>query len=277
MPELPEVETIKIELEKIIKGKKIKNIDIKLPKIINVPPAQFKKILIDSNIINIKRRAKILIFELSNGYNLFIHLKLTGQFFYQSTINKQQPTIKKGQVIFNFIDGSKLFYNDFRKFGWLKLMNNKEAEEFLEKENFGPEPLKQEFTLTVFKKILGKKKRSKIKPLLMDQKFIAGIGNIYATEICFYAKINPLRIISTLREKEIDELYKGIKKILSTAIKLKGSSIDIYLDIYGQQGKYISFLKVYDRAGELCLKCKTKIEEITLAGRNTYFCPKCQN
>lgn len=110
----------------------------------------------------------------------------------------------------------------------------------------------------------------------MDQKFIAGIGNIYASEICFYAKAHPLRIISTLQEKEIRGLYDGIKTILSMAIKLKGSSMDTYLDIYGQQGEYIQFLKVYGRAGKLCFKCQSKIEGIKLAERSTYFCLKCQ-
>lgn len=157
MPELPEVETIKMELKKAIKGKKIKNIEIRLLKIINVLPVQFKKILIGSSIINIERRAKILIFELSNEHKLFIHLKLTGQLIYQpAKINKY------AYVIFTFNDNSKLFYNDQRQFGWLKLINKKEAEKFLEKENFGPEPLEKEFTLNVFKKLLEKKREVKL-------------------------------------------------------------------------------------------------------------------
>lgn len=278
MPELPEVETIKTELEKTIKNKEIKDIEINLSKIINVLPNQFKKILIGATIINIERRAKLLILGLSNEYKLFIHLKLTGQLIYKKTKNQKLKTkINEEKYLIAFIfKNSQLFYNDSRQFGWFKLMNNKEAKKFLEKENFGPEPLEQKFTLNIFKKILEKKKRSKIKPLLMDQKFISGIGNLYAAEICFYAKVHPMRIVLTLHENEIKNLFNGIKKILSIAIKLKGSSADTYLDIYGQQGKYESFLKVYNRAGKLCLKCKTKIEKIKLAGRGTYFCPKCQ-
>jgi len=278
MPELPEVETIKCQLLKQIKNKKIESCEVRSPRVINVAKNDFKKKIIGAVIKDIKRRAKLLIIGLSNDWSLVIHLKLTGQLLYhKSKIKKLKLKDEKyTHLIFYFTDGSSLFYNDRRQFGYIKLIKTKEVPQFLAKENFGPEPLEKGFTLNAFKILLNKKPRLKIKPLLMDQSFLAGIGNVYAQEICFYAKVNPNRIVSTLLDKEINELYQGIKKILLAAIFYKGSSVDTYLDIYGLKGKYIPFLKVYNREGKECLRCGTKIKKITLGGRGTCFCPNCQ-
>lgn len=273
MPELPEVETIKKQLQNKIIGKKIKLVEIKLPRFINLSVNDFKKTVEKTTIIGISRRAKILIISLSNNWSLIIHLKLTGQLIYK----KNQSKIDKyTHLIFHFTDKSQLFYNDLRQFGYIKLIESKKVSEFLIKENFGPEPLEKDFTLEKFKKLLVKKSRQKIKPLLMDQTFLAGIGNVYAQEICFYAKILPYRKVSTLSDREIKKIYDGIKRILTSAIAHRGSSVDTYLDIYGLKGEYIPFLKVYNRENQPCLNCKTKIKTISLAGRGTCFCPGCQ-
>lgn len=274
MPELPEVETIKLQLEKEIKGKEIRDVRVNEARLVNLPASRFQKILAGLKIEKIRRRAKVLIFELSKKYQLFIHLKLTGQLFFQSTINNH--LLREPQIVFTFTDNSRLFYNDLRRFGWLKLFKREQGEKFLIEEKFGPEPLEKEFTLEIFKSLLENRSRMKIKPCLMDQRFIAGIGNVYAAEICFFAKVRPTRLNKTLTEQEKKDLYFGIKKILSEAIKQKGSSVDAYLDIYAEEGEYIPFLKVYQRAGKECFQCRTKIKEIRLVGRSTCFCPKCQ-
>ena len=270
MPELPEVETIRRELLQKIRSKKIASVEVLTPKMINCPVNEFIKIIKNAKIKDIQRRAKLLIIKLSNGYNLVVHLKLTGQFIYEI------QDIKYTHLIFTFEKGDKLFFNDLRKFAFVKLLDNKELKELLTKENFGPEPLEKNFTLDIFQNLLTQKKKAKIKPLLMNQEFLAGVGNIYASESCFYAKILPTRPAGNLTKKEIKELYQGLRKILSAAIIRKGSSVNQYIDIYGKKGEYVPFLKVYNRQGKLCLRCGTKIKKITLAGRGTYFCPGCQ-
>lgn len=276
MPELPEVETIKNQLLEKIRGKKIKAADVRLPKMIqNVSVKEFKKIVEGATIKDIQRRAKLLIINLSNGYSLIIHLKLTGQIIYMKTL--EYKNIKTfTQIIYYFTDNSVLLHNDIRQFGYVKVTKTKDLENMFEKEKFGPEPLEKEFTLDKFKKLLTKKSRQKIKPLLMDQTFLAGIGNLYAQEACWCAKILPTRIVKNLSEKEIETLFNCLIKILKKAIKYKGSSVDTYVDISGQAGDYVPKLKVYDREGQKCLRCGGKIKKIVLAGRGTYYCSNCQ-
>lgn len=270
MPELPEVETIRQQLTKTIKNKKITKVKVQEPRMINVSAEEFIKKVEKSNITNIRRRAKLLIIDLPSDYSLIIHLKLTGLLIYN-----QEPD-KHTHVVFQFSDGKKLLYKDIRKFGYMKLIKTSEVPAFLEKEGFGPEPLTKEFTLDKFKELLSKKKHSKIKPLLMDQTFLAGVGNVYAQEACFYAKINPQRKVNTLTKKEIKDLYDSLRKVLVWALKHKGLSVDTYIDIYGKPGQFVPFLKVYQRGGKKCLRCKTTLKEIRLQGRGTTFCPQCQ-
>ncbi|MDD5295192.1 MAG: bifunctional DNA-formamidopyrimidine glycosylase/DNA-(apurinic or apyrimidinic site) lyase [Patescibacteria group bacterium] len=295
MPELPEVETIKSELEEKIKGKKIKGVDIRLPKIINLPVKNFKEIIKGKIIEKIGRRAKLIIIKLSQNWNLLIHLKLTGQLIYPHTYFRQKPLASKNakqskvgvgvyngkeekytHLIFYFNDNSKLLFNDLRQFGYVKLLKDDEIEKIFIKSKLGPEPLDKSFTLKVLKDLLVKKQKQKIKSLLMDQTFISGLGNIYAQEICFYAKVLPTRVVATLKDEEIKNIFNGIREVLLSAIKQKGSSIDNYRDIYGKKGNYVPFLKVYQRKGQKCFRCGGRVEEIKLGGRGTSFCPKCQ-
>jgi len=276
MPELPEVETIRNQLETKIIGKKIKTIDIRLAKIIvGSSPKKFSQVVKGSRIKSIDRRAKILIINLFNNYSLAIHLKLSGQIIYQPEIFNLKSN-KHTHLIYYFTDGSVLLHNDVRQFGWVKLFKTSELEKYFQKEKFGPEPLNETFTSEIFQKLLLAKPRQKIKPLLMDQKFIAGIGNIYAQEACFCAKILPTRIVKSLKKYEIKDLYSCLIKILKKAIVCHGSSIDDYLDARGEKGSYACYLKVYDRLGKKCYRCSGIIKKIVLAGRGTYFCSKCQ-
>ncbi len=270
MPELPEIETIKRQLNRKIKGKKIKAVEVRLPKLIKYPLEKFKKLVAGAIITNISRRAKLLIIELSNGYCLVIHLKLSGQLIYQGEPNKHT------HLVYYFADGTRLIHNDLRQFGFVKVVPKKELALFLKKEKYGPEPLSKEFTLKTFQELLNKRKGAKIKPLLMDQTWLAGLGNIYSDEVLFLAKVLPFRKAGTLKPAEIKRIYQGIKDILSLAVLRRGTSADQYLDTAGQKGDYLPLLKVYGRQGQPCYICGAKIERLKIAGRSAHFCPKCQ-
>jgi formamidopyrimidine-DNA glycosylase len=270
MPELPEVETIKRQLNRRIKGKKIKTVEVRLPRFVKYPLEKFKKIVSGAKITNVSRRAKLLLIELSNGHSLIIHLKLTGQLIFND-----QPT-KHTHLIYYFTDGSQLIHNDLRQFGFVKVILTKELADFLAEEKFGPEPLNREFTLDLFKQLLNKRRGSKIKPLLMDQSFLAGIGNLYSDEILFLARVLPTRKVSTLKTAKIEKIYQAIKKILSLAVSRRGASADTYVDTEGKEGNYLPLIKVYRREGQPCYICGTKIKRLKIGGRSAHFCPKCQ-
>lgn len=265
MPELPEVETIKRELDRAVLGKKIAEIIINNPKVIREPgKAEFIKGLKNTTIKNVLRKGKLLILELSSGKSLAIHLKLTGQLLYPGDA-------KLARISFKLSNGKLLDFNDSRLLGELRLLDSWQSLKFIKE--LGPEPF--DLTVDKFKQmLLGKK--TKIKPLLMDQTFISGVGNLYAAEALFRAKIHPERPASSLSDKEKTLLFKEIKDTLSEAIQHKGSSLDQYLQLSGEAGDYVKYHKVYDREGKPCLACKTPIKRISLGGRGTYFCPKCQ-
>jgi len=265
MPELPEVETVKRGLVKTILGKKIVAVIINNPKVIRQPKKElFVKGLTGETIKNILRKGKLLILELASGKALAVHLKMTGQLVYPGNG-------RASRVSFKLSDGKLLDFNDQRLFAELRLVDDWQKLKFVQE--LGPEP----FALTAqrFSEMLEAKK-TKIKPLLMDQRFIAGIGNLYAAEALFRAKINPQRPAETLTEKEKASLFKEIKDTLSEAIHCKGSSVDQYVQLSGEAGSYAKYHKVYGRAGKPCLVCKTPIKRIALGGRGTYFCPRCQ-
>lgn len=283
MPELPEVETIKKELELKIKGKTIKNVEVLWKGTLNVSVNKFIALVKDAKVLGVSRRAKIIVVALSNGYSLIVHLKMTGQLIYISKISDgglkailADPAYKYVRLIFFFAGSDALVFNDLRKFGYIKIVPEDKVQELLTGEKFGPEPLGKDFTLEKFEGILKKYPKRRIKQLLMDQTVIAGIGNIYADEICFYAKVMPTRQASSLTDKEIRGIYEGIKKILARAIELRGSSVENYVDVSGKRGDYVKELRVYDREGEKCFLCPGKIKRIKLGGRSAHFCPKCQ-
>lgn len=242
MPELPEVETIKRQLSRKIIG----------------------KCLGDKKIIDVRRRAKILMIDLNDGSSLAIHLKLTGQLIFNG------PVSKFTRHVFKFSDGSQLIFNDARKFGWWKMVKNTGD---LEK-SFGPEA--PDVDLAIFKDLLKKRPNARIKPLLMDQKIIAGIGNIYSDEILFASRVHPLRQIKTLEDKEIRLMHSNIKRILKEAIKYGGSSVQYYLDACGKKGGYEKHHKVYQRDGRKCPRCGAVIQRIKMGGRSAHYCLNCQ-
>jgi len=273
MPELPEVETIRQQLLKEIVGKKIKELTINDSQIINLPPEKFQALLTGVKIKDIRRRAKLLIFDFNNDYSLIVHLKLTGRFIY---FKNNQKIKDKAHLIFIFQDKTKLLYQDIRKFGYLKLVPTNLAQDIIKAHNFGPEVLDKDFTLERFEKVIRQKPKAKIKPLLMDQSILAGIGNVYSQEACFRAGINPQRTVKSLSKEDVKRLYQALKKVVVLALKKRGSSVDTYLDIYGKRGDFEPLLKVYGRENKPCFNCGAKIKRIKMNGRSTYFCPKCQ-
>lgn len=271
MPELPEVETIKRDLQKTILGRKIIRVCVHNPAVIREPsPAVFEKSLKGLTIKNILRRGKLLILELSNGSFLTIHLKMTGQLILSQKLGNPSGS-ENSRVAFQLSGGQTLNFNDQRLFGELRLVDAWKKMKFIQ--GLGPEPF--DLTYGGFKDMLSKKK-TRIKPLLMDQSFISGIGNIYAAEILFRAKINPERSAQSLNEEERKALYQEIREVLKSAIKHGGSSIDDYVRLSGKRGDYVKFHRVYGRQDQPCFVCNSIIKKITQGGRGTYFCPKCQ-
>ena len=293
MPELPEVEIIRKGLLTKVKGKKIKNIKVRYAKSFVCD----KRNIINVKINDIKRKAKVLQIIFSNKYSLLIHLKMTGQLIYQKSnipsrilgASKDQKYTgghyqraydqplphKHTHVIYTFNDGSKLYFNDLRKFGWNRVVKTSNAEKILGPENFGAEPFTPEFTEKYLKKICSKSKKS-IKDVLIDQRKISGIGNIYSSEILFYAKINPFKSANSLTDNEISRLKKATEKALKLGIEHGGSSDSTFVNVEGKKGKYLNIVKVYGRKGQKCKGCKGKVITKKSGGRTTYWCPMCQ-
>lgn len=293
MPELPEVETIRRQLLKEVVGKKIKEVELRLPKLVYFDGKKgdaknFKKNLEGVEIEKVDRAAKILILTLSNGFTLLIHLKMTGQLIYRAPNGETKrgghpwppdsvdvPN-KWTHIIFKFSDGSVLYFNDLRQFGYMKLVRTSALKDQKEIKKLGPEPFDKNFTPEVFSKMLKKRAKAKIKPLLIDQNFLSGIGNIYADESLHYAGILPTRPSGKIKSEEIIKLHIGIEKILKKSIEKGGTSVDTYVTLSGGKGSYEKYLKVYGREGKKCFRCKGIVRRVKLGGRSAHFCPRCQ-
>ena len=290
MPELPEVETIVRDLNRQLKNKKIISVKSLDKKVFQLAAGEVKNIL-GKIIRGVRRRAKMIIFDLADYY-LIMHLKMTGQLVLEtktSLIAGGHPTrLPDGQVanegkklpnkfsrvIFKFNDKSTLYFNDVRRFGWIKLMA---ADEFIKfSGRLGVEPLSRNFTLAYFKQALARRPKTTIKQALLEQKYISGIGNIYADESLFLALIKPSRQVKTLSGQETKKLWRAIPKILKYAIKHRGTSFNDYVDAQGEAGNFVKYLKVYGRAGKKCKNCGGLVKKIKLGGRGTHWCDKCQ-
>jgi formamidopyrimidine-DNA glycosylase len=273
MPELPEVETVKRSLTPYLKGKKIENVEMFFDGIIKYPTsASFRERIIGRTIIDLERRGKYLLFFLDEGLTLVIHLRMTGQL---TVCSRNLPINKHTHLIFSLSSQQEWRFTDVRKFGLVYLVPTGDWKCIKGLKNLGYEPLAEEFTLQVLTKLL-RGKKGKIKPFLLDQSKIAGIGNIYADEILFRAGLHPERTIKTLKTAEIKKLYQAIKLTLKEAVVYRGTSLRDYVDGRGEKGGFQERLKVYSRGGKLCYRCGTRLERIVVAGRGTVFCPCCQ-
>ena len=279
MPELPEVETIRLGLQKYVVGHKITDIEVRLPKIFAGSAEQ----IIGSNVIAARRFGKGLVIDLSNGYSLAIHVKLTGQLIYRDPKTAKIPVskVKVGSVpnkfthvIFKLDRGAVLYYNDQRRFGWIKVVPTNKVSEMPYFKGIGPEVFK-DLTLKKFEKIVSGSKVV-IKPLLMDQKRIGGIGNIYANDALFLSGIDPRRKAHTLTEEEMKKLYKAIHTVMERGFKYGGASELSFVNVLGQEGEYQNHSLVYGKKGKECPNKNGTIKKIYLGGRGTFFCPACQ-
>lgn len=281
MPELPEVETIRLGAKKYLVGKKIKDIEVKVPKLF----LGNKKDIISSTITDVKRVAKILELVLDNGKSILIHLKMTGQLVYQPENEKISCAVgghmqkaygqplphKYTHITYTFTDGSKLYFNDLRKFGWNKVLKS-DAIARLFDENYGPEPMSEKFTEKYLKTIFSKSSKN-IKEFLIDQSKIGGIGNIYSNDALYWAGILPTRQAKSLSNIEIKKLKEAIERVFKLGLKYGGSSENTYVDINGKMGKYMNHSAVYrkesDPKGHV-------VNRIKMGTRSSFFCPICQ-
>lgn len=281
MPELPEVQTIANQLERELAGKEIVGLSVLNAKSFTGKASD----VIGQKIIRISRRAKVLIVELDNGKFLLFHLKMTGQLIYIDRDKRiagghadhdwhaELPN-KHTRIIFDFGNDQKLFFNDLRVFGWCKVVTKAEMDEYFTK--FGPEPLPK-IDIESLKARAVRMKNSAVKKFLMDQSVIAGIGNIYADETLFAARIHPKRLVSSTTEAEWKSIAKNAERILAFAVEKGGTTDNDYVNAYGGKGGMQDYLNVYHKAGEPCPNsCGGTIKRIVVGGRGTHFCPVCQ-
>ncbi|WP_430606257.1 formamidopyrimidine-DNA glycosylase [Enterococcus sp. AZ170] len=272
MPELPEVETVRKGLEKLVVGKTIKEVTVLWPRIIETPEVDvFAQQLIGQTIENMERRGKFLIFKLTN-YDLVSHLRMEGKY---ETHDPQNDRNKHTHVIFTFTDETELRYLDVRKFGRMTLVEKNQAGLYKGILALGPEPVPSQFKLSEFRRGL-KKHHKAIKPLLLDQRLVTGLGNIYVDEALWEAKIHPEQPADTLKAKEIERLYHAIIDVLGRAVEAGGTTIRSYLNALGEAGTFQISLNVYGQTEKPCSRCGTPIKKIKVAQRGTHFCPKCQ-
>lgn len=271
MPEIAEVETVRNTLKNMILNKKIKSVNVIYPKMLEGDVEEFKKLLPDKKFIDIKRIGKWLIFDLGEYY-LLSHLRMEGKFFVK---NSEEEINKHEHIIITFTDGTDLRYHDTRKFGRMNLIKKEDLNSTEAIKKQGIEPISDELTKEyLYDKI--SKKHLPMKTILLDQTIIAGLGNIYADEVLFASKINPLKKGVDVTMYECERIRKSSKKIIEEAIKYGGTTIKSYTSSLGVTGRFQQFLQVHKKEGESCKICGTKIERIKVGGRSTYFCPKCQ-
>jgi len=285
MPELPEVETIRRDLQKKILNKKIVHLEILLKRTIKNDSKKFSQEILGDKFVDIDRIGKLLIFRLAKSKKLLlIHLKMTGQLIYclrnqiiggghSDKSEIQCLPNRHTRVSFEFSDKGKLYFNDLRTFGYLKLVDDNELE--IVKEKFGIEPMDKGFNFDFLKGVL-KNRKTNIKAILLNQNLISGIGNIYADEILFASRILPTRLANSLNDAEIKLIAKNSKIILEKAILNRGTTFNNYVDADGQKGNFSKLLKVYGRAGLKCKRCDGVVKKMKVAGRGTHYCEKCQ-
>ncbi len=287
MPELPEVETVRRGLHELIIGRTVKKVVHDTPKSFPNAAADVEMFLVGAKVIDVRRRAKVLLIDLDSQYTLVIHLKMTGQLVFRAndarfgaghpndSLIGELPD-RSTRVTFTFADDSYLYFNDQRKFGWVRLMPTLEVPNIDFMQKVGPEPLEHDFTSNQFKERFKRKAKSPIKAALLDQTVIAGVGNIYADESLWGAKIHPLRKVATITDDEFEKLYHELRDVMNLAIEKGGSTDRNYVNAEGKKGSYIDFARVFRREGKPCPRCGTIIVKFKAAGRGTHICPHCQ-
>ena len=289
MPELPEVETVILGLHGLLRSHTIRKVDYDWPNSFRISNKDVKKFILNSNIIDVRRRGKMILIDLSTQKTLLIHLKLTGQLVYKQTLNLNEirrfgaghPTKslisklpdKTTRVIFELDRQAHLFFNDLRKFGWIQIFSTKDIEQTKYISSLGPDALKisnKEFVQAICTR------HKSIKACLLDQTIIAGCGNIYADESLWLSKIHPNTLASKLKPKQGAILCKQLQNVLKLGLHHGGSSIRNYVNAKGEKGGFLDFVNVYQRKGLPCKRCQNKINRIIVASRGTHICEVCQ-
>lgn len=300
MPELPEVETIRIGLGRLLPGRVIASEEHDWAKSFPNPPADVAQFLAGAKIIQVRRRAKVLLIDLASDYTLVIHLKMTGQLVFvreahRLSADSSAPIAgerfggghpsdslvgrlpdKSTRVTLEFQDGSHLFFNDQRKFGWMRLLPTIEVPNIDFMQKVGPEPLEADFTWQVLRDRLQRRKNTSIKAAILDQTVVAGVGNIYADESLWGAKIHPATLVRNVSDAKVKALHKALVDVLQLSIAKGGSSNRNYVDAEGNKGSYMMFANVFRREGQACPRCGTTLIKTKVAGRGTHICPHCQ-
>ena len=297
MPELPEVETVTKDLRKTIVGRKIVDAWTDTPKLIKqMSFLEFKKKIVGAKILGVRRIAKNILIDLNGGMTMLVHLKMTGHFLIgrwkidnkQLTINKEEKpipiwpdSIKEKvngyiRVIFVLDNNKMLGFSDMRKFGKIVLGKIAEINNLKELKKLGPEAIDKTLKFESFRERITSSKRT-IKQVLLDQEKISGLGNIYADETLWHARVSPLKKVNKLKTEELKKLFKSAKFILHKGIKFRGTSIDDFRDASGKRGNYNQHILVYGREGEKCKRCKNSlIKRIKISGRSAHYCSICQ-
>lgn len=286
MPELPEVETVRRGLHELIIDRTIKSVQHDTPKSFPNATADVEQFLIGAKIVSVRRRAKVLLIDLSTAYTLVIHLKMTGQMVFrgEAVFGAGHPNEsligelpdRSTRVTIEFTDGSHLYFNDQRKFGWIRLMPDVEVPNIDFMKKVGPEPLEADFTPRQFAERFKRRARTSIKAALLDQTVVAGVGNIYADESLWAAKIHPKRLTGAITAGEFKKLYTELRSIMNMAIEKGGSTDKNYVNAEGKRGSYLDFARVFRREGLPCPRCGETIIKFKAAGRGTHICPNCQ-
>jgi formamidopyrimidine-DNA glycosylase len=287
MPELPEVETVRIGLQQFLPGKRVSDVAYDWPKGFPNAAADVAAFLIGAVVLRVRRRAKVLLIDLDTDYSLVVHLKMTGQMVYRgdherfgaghpsnSLVGDLPDTSTR--VTLTFSDKSRLFFNDQRKFGWMRLMPTAEVENLDFFQKVGPEPLAADFTDVHFIERIRRRPRSLIKAVLLDQTIVAGIGNIYADESLWGAKIHPAARVADLSDTSLKKLFTALQAVLLLSIEKGGSTDRNYVNAEGKRGNYLTFANVFRHEGQPCPRCGTTIVKTKVASRGTHTCPYCQ-
>lgn len=271
LPELPEVETVRRGLNRLVKGKVISKVEVTYAPMIKTGVDAFCQDLIGQEILDVDRRGKYLLIYLTD-HVLISHLRMEGKYNF---FTDQVPANKHFHAFFTFIDGSTLVYQDVRKFGTMELLGKADVDAYFISRKIGPEPTEEDFDLEEFAKKLAKSKKP-IKSHLLDQSLVAGLGNIYVDEVLFKAKVHPAQTSNQLSTDQVADLRQATIEVLQLGIEKGGSTIRTYKNALGMDGTMQDYLQVYGKTGQACPRCQTEIVKIQLGGRGTHFCPKCQ-
>lgn len=287
MPELPEVETVRRGLARLIIGREVAAAQsIESPRSFPNSAADVEQFLVGAQVQAVRRRAKVLLIELSSGYSLVVHLKMTGQLVYRGTDNwggghpsdsliGELPD-RFTRAVITFTDNSALYFNDMRRFGWMRLLPTLEVPEIDFMKKVGPEPLEESFTGEVLFERLKRRKNTTIKAAILDQTVLAGVGNIYADESLWAVKLHPSTMVGTIPKAIIYSLASAIKSVMFLSLSHGGSTDKNYVDAEGNKGSYLVFANVFRREGLPCPRCGGKIVKLRVAGRGTHVCEQCQ-